>query len=164
MSYSLQLLTVNVNTRRIVRDAASLLEIAYDDQPRFYVDETTVLGMSFVDKDGAAIVFDAGDTFELAIDDGLSVRATNNVMAYSDNAMFDIAGQWADIDRATGKISVQVDCDRALFASRTDDADGDNNAWLQIRLIPNGETAGSTICLDRCRCIDAVIGPTIPLP
>jgi hypothetical protein len=85
-------------------------------------------------------------------------------MAYSDNSMFDIAGQWSAIDRATGKISVQVACTSALFASRTDDADGDNDCWLQIRRIPNGETAGTTILLDKCRCIDAVIGPTIPLP
>jgi len=93
MSFTLKLLTVNINTRRIVRDAVSLADISYDEQPRFYVDETTVLGMSFVDKDGNPVVFAAGDTFELAIDDGLSVRATNNVMAYSDDDLFDVAGQ-----------------------------------------------------------------------
>jgi hypothetical protein len=160
MSFTIKQLTVNTSTRLLVKDS-SLRAISPSQRPRLTVGETCVLAFSLVDALGAPVVLAAGDAFELAVDNAREIRATNAVMAYSGNALVDIPGDWAAIDRATGKISVRLACTSDLFASRVDDADGEEDVWLQLRLIPSGATNGCTLLQDTAVAVANVISKYI---
>jgi hypothetical protein len=89
---------------------------------------------------------------------GNTVQVEEELMAYSDNDEVDVAGDWADIDRATGKISIRLNCltdsfDRKITASTANDL----LSYLQIRRYPAGETQPTTMLQDWCYTSKAVI-------
>jgi hypothetical protein len=114
----------------------------------------------------AYTAFDGVDTFTVSATLsntyllGDVVRVEDDLMAYSDDTQVDIAGDWADIDRATGKISIRINNLTDSFFRKIDEADtnGQLLTWLQIRRVPNGETAYSTMLQDWCYSYESVIG------
>jgi hypothetical protein len=107
--------------------------------------------------------FDGTDTFTVSVTltytylTGDTIKVDDELMAYSDNDEVDIAGDWADINRSQGKISIRVNCLTDSFLNKVDTAD-DILTYLQIRRVPNGETAYTTMLQDTCRSFDAVVG------
>lgn len=69
MAIDVRKATINTQTRSFVRSAAE-----YDRNPKFsdtlllFYREKVILGASFVDDTGAAVVFNASDEFELSVD------------------------------------------------------------------------------------------------
>jgi hypothetical protein len=124
----------------VISDSPSLSVIAPGDRPPFNYNETAILCLSFVKDDGTAYPLEATDEFILSIDSTpRNVTDTADLMAYSDNTQVDIAGDWADISRANGKISIRVDCSRDLFESRITDADGSQDVFIQVVLEPTAQ-------------------------
>lgn len=114
----------------------------------------------------AYTAFDGTDTFTVSTTLsntyllGDEVQVQDDLMAYSDDTQVDIAGDWDDIDRATGKISIRINCltDSFLRKIAEGDANGQLLTWLQIRRVPNGETEYTTMMQDYCYSYDSVIG------
>jgi len=114
----------------------------------------------------AYTAFDGTDTFTVSTTLsntyllGDEVQVQDDLMAYSDDTQVDIAGDWADIDRATGKISIRINCLTDSFLRKI--AEGDTNGqlltWLQIRRVPNTETEYTTMMQDYCYSYNSVIG------
>jgi hypothetical protein len=161
MSFSRIEVTVNPTMKSWIKAADDQVFLTGDNRPTLYSRETNVLCLSFVDNAGAVYPLEADDEFELAIDSTRrNVTDTNDLMAYSDNTQVDIAGDWSDISRANGKISIRVTCDRALFESRLTDLGDDDmqDGYLQIMLMPNGETNATTMVQDIVNTGGNVIG------
>ena len=149
-------MTVNPLKRQWITSAGDQAPLQRSAIPQLYSRETAILALSFVDNEGNAYPLAADDEFELAIDDDRRhVTDTSDLMAYSDDTQVDIAGDWADIDRATGKISIRVDCSRTLFEDRINAEFED--CWLQVRLTPSGLSNATTMVQDLARCHDNVI-------
>lgn len=139
-------------------DTNTQVELSGANLPQLFGREVAVMCLKFINTDGTPYVLAADDEFTLSIDSTRrEVTDTNDLMVYSDDTQVDIAGDWADIDRATGKISIRVDCTRQLFDDRITSADGSQQCWIQVTLTPNGETNHSTVLQDSVFCNDNVI-------
>lgn len=126
--------------------------------PNLYGREIAIVCLKFIDANGDPYALEADDEFELSIDSTRrEVTNTDDLMAYSDNTQVDIPGDWADVNRTAGKISIRVDCTRQLFDDRVTEADGSQECWMQVTLTPNGETNHSTVLQDLTICNDNVI-------
>lgn len=138
-----------------INNQAGLVGLAL---PTLYGREIAVVCLKFIDANGDAYALAADDEFELSIDSTRrEVTDTSDLMAYGDNTQVDIAGDWADINRTNGKISIRVDCTRQLFDDRITEADGSQECWIQVTLTPNGESNHSTVLQDAVICNDNVI-------
>jgi hypothetical protein len=156
MSFTQVQLTVNPNRKSFIQSAS--VQSALQTRPILFSRETMVLCLSFVNDDGSVYALESDDEFECAIDSTRRhVTDTSDLMAYSDDTQVDIAGDWADISRANGKISIRVDCSRTLFEDRITESDGVQECWLQVPLTPSGESNATTMVQDLINCADNVI-------
>jgi hypothetical protein len=80
---------------------------------------------------------------------GDTVKVMDNLMFYFDNDDVDIAGDWADIDRAQGKISIRISTLSDAFSEKlADSTTGREEIDMEIRRYPVGESTPSTMLLD----------------
>lgn len=156
MSFNYISLTVLAATKAAVKSATERIPVT--ELENLYSRETSILRLTVIDSAGVAVALGASDEYELAIDSTRRhVDDNDDLMAYSDNDEFDIAGDWPGSSRANGELAVRVDCSRALFASRITAADGSQECFLQIRVTPDGETNTSTLIQDLLMCNKNVI-------
>jgi hypothetical protein len=93
---------------------------------------------------------------------GSTLQVEDELMVYSSNALVDVAGDWASINRSTGRISVRLNCNTESFERKiaAAAASGDMPAYLQLRRTPGGETDYSVLLQDICMTRKGVIGAT----
>ena len=86
------------------------------------------------------------------------VKVTDNLMFFFDDDDVDIAGDWADIDRATGKISIRINCGSDSFAEKLADSGLDKvEINIEIRKYASGESVPSTMLLDYAYALATVV-------
>jgi len=106
---------------------------------------------------------------------GDTVEVEEELMAFSDDDEVDVAGDWASIDRATGKISIRLNCLTDSFSRKIAAITANELlSYLQIRRYPDGETQPTTMLQDWCYTAKSVIdgegepgvtaGPTVKFP
>jgi hypothetical protein len=160
MSFNYLSLTINMDSKKVVKSATEL--VPPQDRGQLYYKEVTVLRMTFVDNTGTAVALGASDTYVLALDSSRRhVSDTTDLMAYSDDTLFDVSGDWSGSSRASGELAARVDCGRALFSSRITETDGDQACFFQVRATPNGETNTTTLVQDTLDCWKNVINTFI---
>lgn len=107
-------LTVNAETGSIIDPDTGLDAVDQKSLlPSFRYGESVVLCLSFVDSDLEAAPFDPSDTFECSVDSDYVHTVSGEedpLMAYSDNSMVDVPGDWSETSRAGGKISMRLNC------------------------------------------------------
>jgi hypothetical protein len=140
-------LTVNVELGAFVDPADCVTKLRIEFRPQLSYGETAILCLSLVDSGKNPYVLNESDLFYLAAD--IDFDHTNSLMILSENDKFDIAGTWADIDRAAGKISVLVDCLTTAFAAKLNGAESNSNMWFEIGRYIAGSTYPSIICRDK---------------
>jgi hypothetical protein len=156
MSFTVITQTVNIDTKLWVKSATEQVQLV--SLPLINSRETVIFGLSFVDSEGNAYELSASDEFELAIDSTRRhVTDTADLMAYSDDTQVDIAGDWSEINRTAGKISIRVDCSRTLFEDRITESDGVQECWIQVVRTPSGESNHTSMVQDLVNCADNVI-------
>lgn len=135
-------ITVNIYTGTIMQPGdATKIATKDSDKPQFHYGDKVVLCVSFVDNDGEAVALGVADSFEASLD--TNFLHTDELMAYSANSQVDISGDWADIDRATGKISIRLDCETTGFAAKLS-ATQNIAPYLEIKRYVDGD--GATVC------------------
>ena len=91
-------------------------------------------------------------------DSGDSAKVEENLMFYFDNDDIDIAGDWSDINRSEGKISIRITTLTDAFAEKLESAlNGHKTIYLEIRRYGAGETTPATILLDTCYAQASVV-------
>lgn len=102
--------------------------------------------------------FTVDHTLTYSYANGATCKVQDNLMFVFDDDDVDIAGDWDDIDRATGKISIRISCNDDSFSDKLADyTSGRAQINLQVRRYPDGETEPSTILLDYCYAQDTVL-------
>lgn len=159
MSFAQIQLTVNMDTKLVVKDTTAVgLRQRPTSPPELNYNEINILCVHFVDSAGVNYALEADDEFKFALDSSRrAVTDTDDIMAYSANAVVDVAGDWADISRANGKISIRVDSGRDLFESRITEADGNQRCYGDLVLQPNGSNNWSMCLSDIFVCSKNVI-------
>ena len=77
------------------------------------------------------------------------VKVEENLMFYFGDDAVDIPGDWDDISRIGGKISIRVSCFSDSFSERLiNSTGGRERIYIEIRRYPAGETKSSTMLLD----------------
>jgi len=75
-------------------------------------------------------------------------------MVREDNDSVDIADDWADVDRATGKVSFRVDCGKYEFLRKLKvnasnlSTDNELAVFIEIKRKPDGESFWSVLLQD----------------
>ncbi len=113
MSYRKIFLTVNPESGTLINPADG----SSASMPSLYYGETAVLCISFLDGGLNIYPLAGSDTFELAADNDF-VHGSDPLMIYSGNDMVDIPGDWNNISRESGRISVRVNCMTDGFATK----------------------------------------------
>ncbi len=148
-SYRKIYLTVNAETGKIVDSAGSELSSSF--WPAVSYGEKVIFCLSFVDSDSNVYPFNADDVFEFSMDKDFVHEVSGEddpLMAYSNNDEFDVADDWADIDRASGKISVRGDFLTTGYLEKI----GSNQqiiVWLEAKRYLSGQTTPSVIMQSR---------------
>ncbi|MFA5659700.1 MAG: hypothetical protein WC900_10520, partial [Oscillospiraceae bacterium] len=105
---------------------------------------------TFTVSDALTYIYAENDTCNIA----------EPLMAFSDNDQVDISGDWADIDRAEGKISVRVFCNTTEF----EDTIGDEESIQAVIEVKKFTSAVPSIILqDGCACKNIINNDT-PAP
>ncbi len=150
-------LTVNAETAEII-DASDGSRIVSDNLPSLCYGETVILCVSFVDSNLSPCLFNSDDQFEFSMDKDF-VHEINGeddpLMAYSANSQVDILGDWTDIDRTQGKISIRVDCLTTGFAEKIGSSE-QINIWIEIKRYIAGSSAMSEILRNKAYAINTV--------
>lgn len=102
-------------------------------------------------------VFTVDHTMVSSFSDGDRLVVEDELMCYSDNDMVDIAGDWDDIDRTAGKVSIRIDATADIFKEKITATSGQQEVKIQIRRYPSGETNPSNMLQDTCYAFDTVI-------
>ena len=113
MSYRRIFLTVNPESGTLINPADG----SSASMPSLYYGETAILCISFLDSGLNIYPLAGSDTFELAADNDF-VHGSDPLMIYSGNDMVDIPGDWNNISRESGRISVRVNCMTDGFATK----------------------------------------------
>ncbi|OGV50910.1 MAG: hypothetical protein A2X49_05725 [Lentisphaerae bacterium GWF2_52_8] len=140
-------LTVNLESGRLV-DPADGTPIASQYLPSFYYGEKLVLCVSFVDSSLAPSPLNESDLFELSLDSNFA-HDDDPLMAYSDDTKIDIAGDWDDISRANGKISIRMDCLTTGFSQKLGSSE-QVEAWFEIKRYIQGDSSPSVLLHNKC--------------
>jgi len=166
MSYTRVEITVSSNSRTIV-DIETGVALALSQRPSFHYGEILVLCVSFIDANLAPYALDSGDTFECSLDSDFvhflgSPSVSDPLMAYAGNDAIDIAGDWDDIDRAQGKISIRLDCLTSGYLAKAG-AKQVIPAYLEIRRFPVGTGRSTGMLLDTVEAYNSVhVGEAAP--
>lgn len=144
-------LTVNAETGSFI-DPVDGSKLNTASLPDFCLGETSILCLSFVDSSLNAYVFESDDSFELALDKDF-VHTVSGVedplMAYSNDSMFNISGDWDSASLAAGKISVRINCNTTGFVSKIASSES-VMAWIEIKKYPSGLSDASIILRNKC--------------
>lgn len=156
-------LYLNTETGRIVYGFEPWAEITRPDElPQIYNGETVVLCVNCIDSTGQPVPLNAADTFEAAID--TNYLHTDELMAYSAADQVDISGDWDQIDRTAGRISIRIDAATTGFAEKIGTA-ATVSALLEIKRYVSGGTGFSVICQDTVIARNTVLdGEGAPTP
>jgi len=150
-------LTVNAETGALI-DPLDGSKLGTANLPDFYLGETSVLCISFVDSDLNAYPFAIDDSFELSIDKDF-VHTVNGVedplMVYSGNSMFNISGDWESTALTNGKISARLNCNTVGFAQKIGNSES-VLGWIEIKRYPAGLTDASIILRNKCVALNSV--------
>ena len=106
-------ITFNVPAQQVVGDAEALTVVT--DLLQFRRFDQALILWTLVDDAGEAYALDAGTTFLFGIDNVFTPGHADLVL--SPDAEFNVAGDWADVDLAEGKISNRADCATAELAT-----------------------------------------------
>lgn len=125
---------VNVDTGQIVSSTGSV--VSANEAPSVFLDEKVILCIQFINSTGIIVPFQEYEAFELAVDNNFN--HSDLLMAYSDNSLFNVAGDWVDsnpseIDvgdtpvadwtnrgsnKSRGRISARLYCNTYNFATK----------------------------------------------
>jgi len=159
MSNSNQIpITVNVATGAIVDPADGSALTRGAELPNFFYKGQSVLCVSFVDADLAAYPLNDSDSFECSLDSDFvhSVDGeTDPLMASSDSSMVDLDGDWSEISRASGKISIRINCNTTGFSSKIGSSSS-IDGWLEIKRTVQGSEHSSVLLQSKAVCRNVV--------
>jgi len=118
--------------------------------------------IQYTDFNSSTGVFTVSHTLIYSYADGDDIRVEDEMMFYSDNTKVDIAGDWDEIDRDLGRISIRVSGRSDMFSEKFDEnkTTGTNLAqiWLEIRRYTAGSTIPSnTLCSNSCYAAGTII-------
>jgi hypothetical protein len=134
-------ITVNIYSGTIMQPAdATKIATKDSDKPQLYYGDHVIFCVSFVDNAGEPFALGSADTFELALDTNFSHLDTLMAWSSSSNGDVDVSGDWSGISRATGKISIRVNCETVGFAAKLS-ATQNIAPWLEIKRFVDGDKA-----------------------
>lgn len=88
-------------------------------------------------------------TLQFTYSSGDAVDIVDPVMSYAPNTSVDVPGDWTEISRSGGKISVRTDCTSSTFFDKLDPTKTREQGYIEIDRIPSGQTKPSMMLFDR---------------
>ena len=129
-----------------VLDATGTVVLLNDNLETEHVPYTAVAGTGF------SRTFTVSKTLDYEYEAGDIAGIQDKLMVNANDAQVDIAGDWADIDRATGKVSFRVDCSSIVFLDKLEEEGLDANSELlvnfEIKRYLSGEEIPVVLCQD----------------
>lgn len=101
-------------------------------------------------------VFTVDHTMTSSFADGDKLVVEDELMFYSGNDQVDISGDWDDIERASGKISIRIDATADAFKDKIESLIS-KDVYFEVRRYPLGGSTLSTICHDMLTAENSII-------
>ncbi len=106
----------------------------------------------------ATRTFSVSHTALYSYADGAALSVEDELMLYAGNGAVDIPGDWSEIDRAAGKISVRVSAIADAFSAKLDSSTGEAKLKMELRRYPAGSSSPSCMYRDGALAYASVIG------
>ncbi len=142
------ILTVNVNTKKIVDPANMYLQMVLGSKPSLVAGEPDIAEYHFVtDEKGTPFALNDTDLFELGSD--TNFIHTDSMMFYSDSSKFTI------VNAAGGIVRGEINTNTVQFLLKVTKID--TSVYMQLRRYLAGSTYGTSLLLDQLRAQPTVI-------
>lgn len=105
----------------------------------------------------ATLTFTVNHLLIYSYTDGNVLNVEDELMFYSGNDQVDVAGDWIDIDRAAGKVSIRVDATGDRFKEKITSSTGSQEIYVEIRRYVAGSATPSLMYGDRAFAQNTVI-------
>jgi len=137
-------LYADVDRRMLV--TSDRVPLAGEDILSLYREEIVILCITCIDNDGAAVGYAATNTFELGV--AQDYDEDTDVLCLSEDAQFNISGDWDDADATAGKLSVRLNTYTEEFDTHLGTTQSKQDGRIYLRKF--GASVANTLCDYSC--------------
>jgi len=123
---------------------------------RLYNSLSVMERVEYTAFDADTLIFTVSHTMTSSYVDSDRLVVEDELMFYSGNDVVDVSGDWDDVDRAVGKVSIQIDATSDIFREKLAGAKY-KAIYIEIRRYPVGQTVPSKMYQDTGMAVNTVI-------